>query len=229
MLKLNSKQLRDIPVSEAKEHAAEIVRKPIYLILENIYDTYNIGGLFRLADAMAVPKIYICGDSETPPNHKIQKASVGTYKIVPWEYKPSAVDAINELRANPKSEIRNSKQIRNTSFQNSNSKLSDTSRATRPQRLSVAMAGVARYTLRVYAIEQSEKSVPYTSVDYQMPVALVVGNESTGMTEETLAAVDQIVEIPMWGINKSLNVIVSAGIVGYHIISNFKLQNSKLG
>jgi tRNA G18 (ribose-2'-O)-methylase SpoU len=37
---------------------------------------------------------------------------------------------------------------------------------------------------------------------------------------ETLALVDEIAEIPMWGINRSLNVIVSAAIVGYHILVN---------
>jgi len=46
-------------------------------------------------------------------------------------------------------------------------------------------------------------------------VALIVGNETSGVTEETLKFADQIVEIPMWGINKSLNVIVSAAIVSY--------------
>ena len=97
-MKLNSKELRDIPQSEAEHISTDIVRRPLYLILENIYDTYNIGGIFRLADALAVSKIYLCGEMETPPNHKIQKASVGTYKIVPWEYKATALEAIDELR-----------------------------------------------------------------------------------------------------------------------------------
>jgi tRNA G18 (ribose-2'-O)-methylase SpoU len=29
---------------------------------------------------------------------------------------------------------------------------------------------------------------------------------------------DQIAEIPMWGVNKSLNVIISLGIVAYHAV-----------
>jgi len=53
-----------------------------------------------------------------------------------------------------------------------------------------------------------------------MPLALVVGNETYGVTKETLKEVDQIVEIPMWGVNRSLNVIVSAAIVGYHAINS---------
>ncbi len=194
MLKLNSKQLRDIPEEEAREHSSEVKRNPIYLIVENVYDTYNIGGLFRLADALAVEKIYLCGEMETPPNHKIQKASVGTYKIVPWEYKSSALEVIESLRA----ERSNLNGI-----------------ATSP----VGIRGPRNDGIQIIAIEQSENSVPYTDIEYTSPVALLVGNETFGVLPETLAAVDTIVEIPMWGINKSLNVIVSAGIVAFHAIN----------
>lgn len=76
--------------------------------------------------------------------------------------------------------------------------------------------------IQIIAIEQSKESIPYTKVNYTFPVALVVGNETFGVTEETLQAVDEIVEIPMWGINKSLNVIVSAAIVAYHCMANQK-------
>ena len=173
-MKLNAKQLRDIDQEEVRDHAENLPRRPLYFILENIYDTYNIGGLFRLADALAISKMYICGETEIPPNHKIVKASVGTYKVVPWEYKRTAKEAIEDLRKN-------------------------------------------QAAVKIMAVEQDEKSKPYQEVDYTLPVGLVVGNETYGVLPETLSLVDQIVEIPMWGINKSLNVIVSAAIVSYHI------------
>lgn len=191
--RLDSKQLRDISITDAKEQVKKLKRQPIYLILENIYDTYNIGGLFRLADALAVEKIFLCGETETPPNHKILKASVGTYKVVPWEYCPSAIVAIEKLR--------------NTAIYDLRFTIHE-SKIIHP-----------KSKINIVAIEQSKDSVPYRKVDYQMPLALVVGNETFGVSPETLKAVDKIVEIPMWGINKSLNVIVSAGIVAYHAIS----------
>src|SRR3990172_10252116 len=95
MTKLNAKQLRAL---RDEGIADKIDRRPLYFILDNVYDTYNIGGLFRLADALNISKLYICGDSETPPNHKIKKASIGTYKIVPWEYKKTTKEAIVALR-----------------------------------------------------------------------------------------------------------------------------------
>jgi tRNA G18 (ribose-2'-O)-methylase SpoU len=97
-MKLNAKELRVVEEADVQEKIKEVKRRPLYLILENIYDTYNIGGLFRLADALAVSKIYLCGQTEVPPNSKIKKASIGTYKVVPWEYKKSAAEAIAELK-----------------------------------------------------------------------------------------------------------------------------------
>ena len=64
----------------------------------------------------------------------------------------------------------------------------------------------------------SEKSIPYDKFDYPLPIALIVGNETTGVSKEVLDMCDAIVELPMSGINKSLNVMVSLGIVLYEVI-----------
>lgn len=175
-MKLNARQLRDANENEIKEELTKIKRRPIYFILDNIYDTYNIGGLFRLADALAIERLYICGNSEIPPNSKIKKASIGTYKIVPWKYKKSANEAINELKEKQKK-------------------------------------------IEIIAVEQASNSILYTNADYSFPVALIFGNETSGVSQDTLKLCDQIVEIPMWGINKSLNVIVSAAIVSYWVVN----------
>lgn len=156
-------------------------RNEIYIILDNVLDTYNIGSIFRLADAVAAKKIYLCGGSETPPNHRIKKASINTTEVVEWEYAESALQA-----------------IRNLQFSISN--------------------------LQIVAIEQAKNSVPYDKFDYKLPIALVVGHESDGVSQEVLKISDAIVELPMFGINKSLNVMVSLGIVLYEILE----KNSSL-
>lgn len=170
---LNAKELRDLPADHILD---DIKRNPMYLILDDVYDTYNIGGLFRLADALAIQKLYICGNSETPPNHRIKKASIGTYKVVPWEYKETALEAIQDLKA------------------------------SLPQ-------------LSVVSVELDSHSVPYTSVTYSSPVALIVGNETHGVSQEVLDLSDTIVHIPMHGYNASMNVIVSAAIVSAHVLN----------
>src|SRR5688572_20580409 len=94
MMKLNAKQLRAGQGSVVKGQA----KNEIYIILDNVLDTYNIGAIFRLADAAAVKKVIICGQSETPPNHRIKKASINTTEVVEWEYFASVAEAIKNLR-----------------------------------------------------------------------------------------------------------------------------------
>lgn len=178
MIKLNADQLRKL---DADEVVTPVKRFPLYFILDDVWDTYNIGGIFRLADALAVEKIFICGQSEIPPNHKIAKASVGTYKIVPWEYRSTAVEAIEQLRT------------------------------------VLAPAEGEKSNLKIVSIEQAKGSIPYTEYDYSFPLALIVGNETHGVSAGALTASDAIVELPMHGVNTSLNVIVSAAIVGFHV------------
>lgn len=56
-------------------------------------------------------------------------------------------------------------------------------------------------------------SVPYTQVDYTEASAIVVGTESTGLTEDWVKASDERVVIPMQGEIDSMNVSVSAAIL----------------
>ncbi len=165
-------------------------RNEIYIVLDNVLDTYNIGSIFRLADAVAAKKIYLCGGTETPPNHRIKKASINTTEVVEWEYCESAIDAIRKVKK----------------FSTSVEQKSSSSEAKRSREV------------QVIAIEQSNKSVPYDKFKYTMPICLVVGNESDGVSKEVLKMADVIVELPMFGINKSLNVMVSLGIVLYKVI-----------
>ena len=56
-MRLNAKQLREVEEDEElAKRVSQLKRQPIFFILENVYDTYNIGGIFRLADAIGVEK-----------------------------------------------------------------------------------------------------------------------------------------------------------------------------
>ena len=178
-MKLDAKELRT--TKSTPEDFKKVKKNPIYIVLDNVLDTYNIGAIFRLADAVAAEKVIICGESETPPHTRIKKASINTTEWVTWGYSETAVSAINDLRF----------------------KIKD---------------------LQVVAIEQSSKSVPYDKFDYSFPIALVVGHESNGVSKEVLEIADGIVEIPMFGVNKSLNVMVSLGVVLFEVLEKHDLR-----
>ena len=151
-----------------------IKRNPIVLVLDNVLDTYNIGSFFRLADAIAAEKIYLCGPVVTPPNIKIHRSSIGTWKWIPWENFNSTVECVKKLKAED---------------------------------------------YQIVACEQDKNSVQYSKAKYKFPLALIAGSESKGISPEVLKLVDQIVEIPMYGINISLNVLIATSIISYHILS----------
>lgn len=179
MIKMNSKELRK--TKPVENQAKDIKRNPIYLVLDNVIDTYNIGSMFRLADAIAAEKLYICGESEYPPNSRIHKAAVGTEEWVPWVRYQSVPDAIKELKAK----------------------------------------GV-----QIVVVEQDPRSIPYTllPVRLQFPVAIVVGHETTGVSKEVLDLADIIIELPMFGVNKSLNVWGTAAIISYKAIESLIMK-----
>lgn len=77
---------------------AKLKHNPIYLVLDNVLDTYNIGSLFRLADAIGTEKLYICGNSEYPPSSRIHKSAVGTENWVKWEKHDSTVEVVKDLK-----------------------------------------------------------------------------------------------------------------------------------
>lgn len=63
-----------------------------------------------------------------------------------------------------------------------------------------------------------DTDVEHTDVDYTGPVAIAVGTEKAGLTEDFMAAADVHVRIPMTGRANSLNVATSAAIVIYEAV-----------
>lgn len=174
MDRLNSHQLRKSRVGDSSQKQKTIKRNPIVLVLDNVLDTYNIGSFFRLGDALAVEKIYLCGPVVTPPNIKIHRASIGTWKWVPWEQCFSTEDCLEKLKKDG---------------------------------------------YQIVCCEQDSKSIVYTKAKYKFPLAIVAGSEVSGVGDSVKKMCHQIVEIPMFGINKSLNVLVATSVIAFDAIS----------
>lgn len=180
-IKLNSHQIRKSRVGESQKLQKQIKRNPLILVLDNVLDTYNIGSFFRLADALAVEKICLCGPVVTPPNIKIHRASIGTWKWVPWEQYKTTKECILELK---------------------------------------------KQGYQIVACEQTKNSVNYQKAKYKFPIAIIAGSESFGIPKEILNLADKTVEIPMYGINISLNVLVATSIISFDAISKLTSKNA---
>ena len=74
------------------------------VVLHNIRSLYNVGSIFRTADAVGVEKIYLCGVTPKPvdefgkPRSQLIKVSLGAEKYVPWEKVESTSRLIDKLK-----------------------------------------------------------------------------------------------------------------------------------
>ena len=89
--------------------------------------------------------------------------------------------------------------------------------------------GFLRSSYPEYALigmETTNLSQDYTKVDYPATgVVLFLGNEVTGVETDILPQLDQVVEIPMFGLKNSLNIAACAPVVLYEILRQWNTKS----
>lgn len=170
MRKLSMEELNRKSVQEFRESA----KMPIVAVLENIRSAYNVGSVFRTADAFLLESIYICGYTAYPPHKEIKKTALGADETVRWKHFKTSKEAIAELKEEGYS---------------------------------------------VYAVEQAHNSISLEQFSTEgKKMAVVFGNEVTGVDQGTIEQCDGCIEIPQLGVKHSLNVSVAAGVVLWELV-----------
>lgn len=153
--------------------------KEIYILLDNVRSIFNVGSIFRTAEAVGVKKIYLAGISGVEKfgetiklNPRVEKTALEGLKV-PWEYTEDSLTKLKELKD----------------------------------------SGV-----QVVSLELTESSVDFRKASYSFPLCLVVGHERQGISDEINEVADLIIQIPMKGEGKSLNVSVATAVALYEII-----------
>ncbi len=82
--------------------------------------------------------------------------------------------------------------------------------------------------VKICALELTKESVHYRRAEYPFPVALVVGNEVTGISDEVLPFVDFAIDLPMLGRANSLNVATAFGIAAYEILHRWQNRSQQV-
>ncbi len=169
--KLTMDDLKRISPEEFKQSE----KTPVIAVLENIRSAYNVGSVFRTADAFLLEAIYITGYTCTPPHKEIKKTALGAEDTVEWKHFTNAAEAIAQLKANG---------------------------------------------YKVYAVEQIVNSLMLHEVAFTPTekVAVIFGNEVSGVELETIKLCDGCIEIPQFGTKHSLNIATAAGVVLWEIV-----------
>lgn len=83
----------------APPEAAQRRRAPFYALLDDVRSVWNVGSMFRTADAAGLGGLYLCGLTATPPRADMEKTALGATLTVPWDYWRAAEEAVAALRA----------------------------------------------------------------------------------------------------------------------------------
>ena len=148
---------------------------PVVAVLENVRSGYNVGSVFRTADAFLLESIYICGYTAHPPHKEIKKTALGSEESMSWKHFKTTIEAIQELR---------SRQY------------------------------------KIFAVEQAMNSHLLHRVNFHETekLAVIFGNEVTGVEQSTIELCDGCIEIPQLGMKHSLNIATAAGVVLWELV-----------
>ena len=81
-----------------QQHQANKNQFALCLLANDMRSAANVGGLFRLADALGAEIIYLTGESVVPPNRDLKKASRSTVNSVPYQYRQDATQLVSDLK-----------------------------------------------------------------------------------------------------------------------------------
>ena len=94
MRKLSMEELNRKSVEEFRQSH----KMPVVVVLENIRSAYNVGSLFRTADAFLLEGIYLTGYTPVPPHKEIKKTALGAEDTVASKHFVNATAAIADLK-----------------------------------------------------------------------------------------------------------------------------------
>lgn len=178
------------------EEFKEADKLSLIVVLDDVRSLYNVGSVFRSADAFRVEAVYLCGITATPPNAEIHKTALGGEDSVDWRYFERTEDAVEELHRQgvfvySVEQVEGSTKLQELNTQHSNPHHSSSNNSSH----------------NTSSTPITQHSTPNTRY------AIIMGNEVKGVKQSVVDMSDGCLEIPQFGTKHSLNVSVTTGIV----------------
>src|ERR1035437_4162186 len=167
--KLSYEEVQQQRLTETKA-AASVDRLPVIAILEDIRSLYNVGSIFRTGDGAHLEAIYTVGYTPHPPRKEIDKTALGATRTLPHKHFETIEEAVSAAK----------------------------SLASPPNPLSLLGEGALIRKIAALEISSNSCSVFELTKD-DFPLAIIIGNEITGVSEEAIRLSDFTLEIPMLG------------------------------
>jgi 23S rRNA (guanosine2251-2'-O)-methyltransferase len=71
---------------------------PLVIVLDDVRSGYNVGSVFRTADAFRILALHLCGITGKPPQADIHKTALGATESVEWKYFHDVRDSLSALK-----------------------------------------------------------------------------------------------------------------------------------
>jgi 23S rRNA (guanosine2251-2'-O)-methyltransferase len=78
---------------------AQIDRLPFAVVLDNVRSLWNVGSMFRTADACGVQGMILTGVTGCPPRPELSKTALGAEEAVAWSYLADPLEGVRRLAA----------------------------------------------------------------------------------------------------------------------------------
>ena len=82
-----------------------VERLPLAVLVDNVRSLWNVGSIFRTADACGVGQLVLTGITGYPPRQQIAKTALGAEEAVPWRYRADPQQALEQLVADSYSPV----------------------------------------------------------------------------------------------------------------------------
>ena len=158
----------------------------IILIADNIRSCHNVGSLMRTAEGLGCQRLYLAGYTPYPALRQGDTRPGFMAAKLSRQIHKTALGAEDSLDWRPAQDIKSLIQ-------------------------ELRQAGY-----KVAALEQADTAQPLNQFKVASHQVIIVGNEVSGLAQEVLRLVDQIIFIPMFGNKESFNVTVGAAMALYH-------------
>ncbi len=185
---------------------------PLVVVLDSVRSLYNVGSVFRTADAFRLAGVVLCGITATPPNSEIHKTALGAEDSVAWRHFTDTMEAVAWLRSEGYTLLAVEQCEGSTMLQDFNPKA-----PSQPPRGGASISS-GEQVERVAPPRGGREGAP------NAPYAVILGNEVKGVQQQVIDACDGCLEIPQFGTKHSMNVSVTAGIIIWHFVNLLKLR-----
>jgi tRNA G18 (ribose-2'-O)-methylase SpoU len=94
-----------------------------------------------------------------------------------------------------------------------------------------AIAELREKGFRILSVEQAKGSTELQDLKRSAgeKLAVILGNEVTGVEQSTILACDGCIEIPQLGMKHSLNIATAAGVVLWELVRESLVKSQELG